>query len=228
MLVYQVSLAPEEGRVAPADETSVRSGVPQAGEADEMVNPNSDAGIIMDCLADRPERFDELVERYAGYVASFAFSRVGNRADAEEIAQETMVRAYENLARLRAPRRFSAWLLGIAEHVAADCLKRRGRSVSLDAAEGGARGASRLHPEGAAPGPAEAAGRAEEHATLLAKISMLQDRYRTVLVLKHQRGLTCEQIAESLGLSTSTVTSRLSRAYAMLRRELKSLEPGLT
>jgi RNA polymerase sigma-70 factor (ECF subfamily) len=223
MLVPQVTLAPEDALHEAEERGLARDlgGAPPRARADAPAHDaDSDAGIIADCLSGKPERFGELVARYAGYVASFALWRTRNRADAEEIAQETMVRAFENLARLRAPRRFSAWLIGIADHIVADCIEKRGRSVSLDAALGGAEGASRLHPEGVAPGPLDAARSSEEQGRLLEAIGGLPERYRTVLVLKHQRDMGCEEIGRSLGLATSTVTSRLSRAYAMLRQRL--------
>ncbi len=226
MPVLQLSLQAQDAQYEhpeqPVQGVGDAHGVDDAGEP---VDENSDVGIIMDCLAEKPERFGELVERYAGYVASFAFSKVRNRSDAEEIAQETMVRAFENLAKLRVPRRFSSWLLGIADHVAMDHLDKRGRSVSLDAVGEGSGGSGRFLPQGGEPGPEQAAGDAEDRRALLDGIAGLADRYRTVLVLKHQRGLSCEEIAKALGLATSTVTSRLSRAYSMLRSNLKGLGP---
>jgi len=191
------------------------------------LDPNSDAAIVRDCLEGNTERFRELVARYTRMVAVFAFSRLGSREAADEVAQETMVRAYEMLPSLRAHRSFSNWLMAIANNITLGILNEQKRSVPLEGpGEGGAGGAVAYL---AASAHARSSKQSEPHAELsrtelwqriLAEVNSLPPRYATVVALKHQGGMSCKEIAESLGLPLGTVTGRLSRAYSILRAKM--------
>lgn len=182
-----------------------------------------DGDIVRACLDGRTELFAELVRRYTNVVATYLFSRVRNKELAEELTQEAMVRAFEFLPRLKAPRSFAGWLLGIAHNTMTRSLEERRRSVPLEDA---ILHASPLHPEDRAAGPAEKLSREELRERALAEVGRLPPRYRIPLMLKYQGEHSCEQIAEFLGVPVGTITSRLSRAYQMLYENLNAAVSG--
>ncbi len=190
--------------------------VPEAVLADP--DGASDGDLVRGCIAGETGLFGALVKRYTGMIISFARSRLGSADVAEEVAQEVMVRAYEELLKLKAPRSFSNWLLGIANHVIIRIHRQRGQEPSLvgvDGFSGGAGGTSPLHP-GVAGGSSED----ERWEGIVAEVNSLPPRYRVVVVLKHLQGMSCKDIADRLAVPMGTVTGRLSRAYAMLRGKL--------
>ncbi len=177
---------------------------------------NSDAAIVAAVLSGETQRFGELVRRYTEMIATFAYVRIRDRDLAEEIAQESMVRAYEKLWSLRVPRRFSEWLTGIASNVTLQALDKRRRAAGLTDAT-----LEEAALEGSGdPQPHQAASNTEEWSRLLAEVDTLDTRYKIPVVLKHQEGLSCDEIAERLGMPAGTVRGRLSRAYGMIRKRL--------
>jgi RNA polymerase sigma-70 factor (ECF subfamily) len=181
----------------------------------------SDAALVFETLEGDREAFGRLVDRYKNLVMSFIAARVP--ADqVDDLGQETFLRGFRVLHTLRNPARFSSWLLGIANHVCVDWHRARRRPVSLDAQpidldEDAAQRRSRP------PRPDEAAEAKEAAQLLLESLDQLPETYRITLVLKHMDGLTCQEIADHLGVALGTVTSRLARAYQMLRDKLDHL-----
>jgi RNA polymerase sigma-70 factor (ECF subfamily) len=179
-----------------------------------------DAKLVAAVLAGAHERYNELVRRYKSLVTTYAFSRVNQRELAEDLAQETFVRAYVALEHLKNPAAFSAWLLSIAHNVCIDHLRTKSRTVSLEGnAEKDSQGQIVLESRRDRP-VVERLADEELRDHILAAIDSLGDEYRATLLLRHVSGLSCEQIAETLGVSLGTVTSRLSRAHRLLRERL--------
>jgi RNA polymerase sigma-70 factor (ECF subfamily) len=156
-----------------------------------------------------PEHFRLLVQRYQKPVFAYLASRMGNSSEAEEAAQESFVRAFLGLKALRKPESFYSWLLGIAGRVA----KERFRS-------------SAQHERDceAAKVMMEDADNAGKEYALEEVIAALPETYRQVIVLRYYDGLSCQEVAVRLGMPLGTVTKTLSRAYALLRQELKARE----
>jgi RNA polymerase sigma factor (sigma-70 family) len=128
------------------------------------------------------------------------------------------VRAFFSLGRLRAAGSFLAWLMGIAERVALEQRRaeRRTREVAAAAAE------ARLEARRPENGPTEG----DDH-ELRRAVAALPEAYRQVVLLRYYADLSCAQVAERLGLPLGTVTKTLSRAYAMLREQLRDeKQPG--
>ena len=192
-----------------------------AGEQDsaaEAPSPpdNSDAAIVAAVLAGETQRFGELVRRYTEMIATFAYVRTRDRDLAEEVAQEAMVRAYEKLWSLRVPRRFGEWLMGIATNVTLQAFEKRRRATGLaDATMEEAALA-----DSGDPSPHQEVSNTEEWSRLLAEVDTLDTRYKIPIVLKHQEGLSCDEIAQRLGMPAGTVRGRLSRAYGIIRKRL--------
>jgi RNA polymerase sigma-70 factor, ECF subfamily len=159
----------------------------------------------------RPEMFRHLVVRYESALIKHLAGRLGDPDEAAEAAQEAMVRAYFALPKLRKAGSFFPWLLGIADRVAREARRaRRRRPASLDPEAV----AGRTEPEPTARGGLE-------DPVLSHAVADLPEPYRQVIVMRFYGDQSCTEISRLLGISLGTVTSRLSRAYAMLRKELR-------
>lgn len=156
-----------------------------------------------------PEDFRLLVQRYQRPLFAYLSGRLGDQLEAEEIAQESFVRAFLSLKKLRQPDSFYAWLLGIAGRVLKEnfrVLQRRERERA--AAESFV---------------ADDQGGAQEY-QLEAAIAALPETYRQMILLRYYEGLSCQEVATRLEIPLGTVTKTLSRAYSMLRQELRARE----
>ena len=186
---------------------------------------DSDALIVERTLRGDGEAYVVLVERYQSAVLAQALAVTGRLADAEDIAQEAFLKAYRALPGLKRPSAFARWLFGITRNTCHDWLRHRQRREAAGLAE---RGAGRVA-DPVDPGavlPAEDAARRETHRLLLAAVTTLPAEYAVAVTLKHQSGMTCAEIAETLDVPLGTVTSRLARAYEMLRRLLEDRAAG--
>lgn len=159
------------------------------------------------CLDGHPDDYRYLVRRYQGALLAHLAGKLGNKDSAEEAAQESLVRAYFNMGRLKKPESFFFWLLGIADHVAKEHQRNKRirqqreaiRSFSQEAGE----------PE------------LSQDYALEAAIARLPEDYRKIVLLRYYANHSCSQIAENLVMPLGTVTKTLSRAYAMLRDSLQ-------
>jgi len=154
--------------------------------------------------------YGQLVERYQRLVVSVAYHQGLELADAEDVAQETFVKAWLALPRYQeSVGSWRAWLCRIAINTARDAL-RRGRSVEeLD---------ERLPDD--ASGPAEQADIEAQRAAVRRALAQLPAASRTVLVLRQYEGLSYAEIAAALGIPIGTVMSRLNYARGHLRELL--------
>ncbi|MEK7449633.1 MAG: sigma-70 family RNA polymerase sigma factor [Planctomycetota bacterium] len=200
----------------------------------------SDEEIVRKCQADpspnvtsggQKQYFQELINRYTRLVFGVAYTLVRDYQAAEDITQETWLRAYDGLHKCTEPSGFSRWLVTITRNCAYEWLRKMkqrtvvntevvnkfasDQSVESVFRQGGPPLAVNLCNQPGAPAP-------ELIKTLLGKIADLSDDQRVVLSLKHQKGMKCEEIAEALGMPIGTVTSTLSRAYRKLRENWKN------
>ena len=170
-----------------------------------MSESGNDKYYIESCLNGRPDDFRYLVRRYQNPLLAYLTGRLSNRAFAEEAAQETFVRAYFGLDKLRNRQSFYSWLLGIATRVAKEQL--RGQSRHLE-----------MKDTLADKAPAE-----PDH-QLQKAIAELPTIYRELILLRYYGRQSCSQIADQLDMPIGTVTKTLSRAYAKLRELLQQKE----
>ena len=169
----------------------------------------TDKEYVQRCQDGHPENFRLLVHRYQGPLFSYLTGRLGNRSQAEEAAQESFVRAFQSLKKLRKPESFYSWLLGIAGRVALEqfrSLKRRQRDREVVETM-----------------MANSADCHEEY-SLDEAIAVLPETYRQVILLRYYEGLSCQKVAQRLDMPLGTVTKTLSRAYALLRQDLQARE----
>ena len=169
----------------------------------------TDKEYVERCRDGHPEDFSLLVKRYQRPLLAYLAGRVGHGGPAEEAAQESLVRAFLSLKKLRKPESFYSWLLGIAGRVA----KEQFRSSARQAAD---REAAETMMSGAAD--------TRQEYPLEEAIASLPESHRQVILLRYYERLSCQEVATRLGLPLGTVTKTLSRAYALLRQELASRE----
>ena len=181
---------------------------------------NDDVQLIQHSLAGDQNAFANLVKKYQKSVHALAWRKVGDFHIAEEITQDTFLQVYKKLATLKDPHRFEGWLYRIASRQCHAWLrKKRMQTQSLEETD------TELieqttYSEYIAEEQAKAATEAQRSIVhkLLAR---LQESERTVVTLHYFGEMTCEEISRFLGVSASTVKSRLRRA----RFRLKKAEP---
>jgi RNA polymerase sigma-70 factor (ECF subfamily) len=166
------------------------------------------------------EAFGVLVERYQRRVANVALAVVHNQDDALELAQETFVRAYENLDKFESRSSFSTWLYRIAANLAIDFWRREGRHVVLRGED--AENELRRMPTERGDSY-KAASRSELSARLSKALEELTPEHRAVILLREVEGLSYDEISEVLQIPRGTVMSRLHYARTHLRTLLKDL-----
>jgi RNA polymerase sigma-70 factor (ECF subfamily) len=195
------------------------------GEAGSPERPGSepdDASLVRRCLKEDPDAFRLLVERYQGEVYSLAFRLVGRVEDAEDLTQETFLRAFRALKRYDPTRPFGAWLHTIATRLCIDHHRRnRAKMVSLTQPEEGSAGEERtIDLEDPSDRPDEDAERSELARRLEALVEELPPDSRAAILLRHQQDLPYEEIARVLQVPLGTVKARIHRARIMLKQKL--------
>jgi len=174
-----------------------------------------DAAISAEELAVRARAgsrgsFDELVVRYRPRLVAFLARRLADAADAEDVAQETFVRAYDHLDRYDATRSFSTWLFAIGKNVAANHAIARTRRDAHERDSGAA---------GDAAGDAVDAAAAGD-LWQRAQAILRPDAYR-ILWLRYAQGMSVREVATELGRSSVAIKVMLFRARRRLLQEVR-------
>jgi len=172
------------------------------------LHEQSDSQLIIRLQADAETALDELMRRYKHPVVNFCYRLLGNATDADDIAQETFVRLYQNRAKIDPAKKLSAWLFAIARNACLDRLRYRHRHPTepLDTA-----------PEPIAPAIADK----EIGDQIAAAVAQLPEDQRTALILAEYHGLSYAEIAGVMKTSEKSVESRLYRAKQTLRVSLR-------
>lgn len=174
---------------------------------------NSDSELIDIACLGNDEAFAKLVETYQNPVYNLCYRMLGEAGAAEDAAQETFWRAYQNLKRYDTQRSFITWILSIAAHYCIDQQrKRRIPLFELDEFPD-----FDLHDPNL-PSPEKQLSLNEEDAALHHLINALQPTDRAAVILKYWHECSEEEIAEMLTLSVSAVKSRLHRARKQLAK----------
>ena len=165
------------------------------------------------------ELFYELIRPYERRVYAAAMAILRNESDAEDVAQEAMLKALRGIGQFRAEARFSTWLIQITVNEAL-MRRRRERSGVIEPIE------DQRDPEGEYTPrefadwreiPSEALERKEVRQRLASALASLDHKYREVFVLRDIEQLNIQETAEALGISVASVKTRLLRARLMLR-----------
>jgi RNA polymerase sigma-70 factor (ECF subfamily) len=182
----------------------------------------TDGDLVRDALAGRTEARDQLVRRFAARVLAHCHAQVRCRQTAEDLAQESLLRAIRGLKSLSDPEKFGAWLRGIAHRV---CLDWHRSPQSRQVSFGSLPAEQSVEETLVEPhdGPEVAADRQEQQRRLLAAIQQLPDECREVIMLYYYQDVTYRDLAQQLGTSAATVNARLTKARMLLREHLAGL-----
>ena len=177
--------------------------------------------IIATILGGEIQLYHELIRPYERSVYLMALSYMKNEADAEDVAQEAIVRGFRKLSSFRAESKFSTWLISITINEARTRLRRQAlvRLESLDQLD---------EDKGISPAllrdwrelPSEAIERDEVRNLIQQAVAQLPDVYRQVFLLRDVEELTTSETAEALNISVPSVKVRLHRARMMLQKQL--------
>ena len=185
--------------------------------------------ILLRRLRERDERaFRELVSIHRDRVYNITFRMLGNRAEAEDVAQEVFITVFKTIHTFREESKFSTWLYRVAVNHCKNRIKylSRRQDRNKDELDETTRGSESSSGNGAIGSPPPSApDRALEGAQmeklLQEAIATLDDEQRTVVVLRDIEDLSIEEICEITGLPDGTVKSRLHRARLVLRKKLQ-------
>lgn len=174
-----------------------------------------DTALVKSCLDGQTQAYGALVEKYSARIINLAYGMMGDRHEAEDIAQEAFVRAYKALPRFERKAKFSSWLYQIALNLCRDRLKARSRH---------AKSAEEETLEGLDADPRDEATQAILQVELSDKmreaINDLPVLYRESFVLRHLQGLDYADVAAITQVPADTVRVRAYRAREMLRQSL--------
>jgi RNA polymerase sigma-70 factor (ECF subfamily) len=190
-----------------------------------------DASLVRRFNAGDESAFEEIMARHRDRMFAIAFAMLRNHADAEEIAQDTFIRAHRGLARFRGDASLATWLHRIALNLARNrfCYffrRRRHATLSLDCAFGDDNRATFADLVASdAPGPVREVAAAEFSDLVAACMPRLGTRAREILTLRNSLNRTYGEIARELGISVGTVKSRIARAREKLRELLTEACP---
>ena len=170
------------------------------------------------------EAFRALVERHSRSVFRLAFRMTGNEQDAEDVVQESFLRAYRQLGRFESRANFGTWLYRITANCAVDMM--RARQARHDQARGESleEGAAAVCSEQA--GPERLARSAEIQRQVSEAMAELSPLERAAFTLRHYEGRTIDEISRTLGLGTSAAKHSVFRAVRKLRAALEPLAPA--
>jgi len=179
----------------------------------------SEEQLVADARGGSSAAFQRLVECYESRVFRVAKSIARCHEDAEEIMQDAFVQAYKNLSRFRGDSRFYTWLVRIT--INEGLMKRRRRrltEISIDLQTDDGYVPCEIEDWG--PNPEQRYSQEELHCILETTIAQLSPSYRIVFQLRDVEGLSTEETAQALALTTTTVKTRVRRARLQLRELL--------
>ena len=190
------------------------------------VQQSSEVELIRRVRDGEGDLFYELIRPYERRVYSAAFAILRNGADAEDAAQEAMLKAFKHIRQFREEARFSTWLIQIAVNEAR-MRRRKDHAELMEPIADRQDESGNYTPRDFADWreiPSETLERKEVREKLAQALASLGDIYRDVFVLRDMQHLSIEETAAALGISTASVKTRLLRARLMLR---DLLAPGL-
>ncbi len=185
---------------------------PRPVQADD--GDSGDLALVDSLRRGEPQAFETLVLTYQHRIFSISLRMLGDRGEAEEVAQEVFLRVHRSIRNFRGEAKISTWLYAITSRLCLNRLKSRGRTRPA-----GDTTLARI-PDGQ-PGPGAALEASELEAALHRAIAELDDERRIVVVLRDLHGLAYEEIAAALELPLNTVRSRLHRARMELKERLE-------
>ncbi len=167
--------------------------------------------------------YEEILNRFRGQIFNLIYRMVRNKIEAEDLTQETFIKAFNALATFNAEYAFSTWLYKIAVNNCIDHFrKKRLKTYPIDnpiqAKDGELQ---REFPDTTFQGPETVLLSREKSLQIQEAIDSLPEKYRTAIVLRHSEDQSYEEIADQLHIPIGTVKVRIFRAREMLKKRLK-------
>lgn len=189
---------------------------------ERMETAEADAQAVARARAGDPEAFQALVARHGRAVFRLAYRMTRNEHDAEDVVQETFLKAYRSLDRFEDRSQFGSWVYRIAANCALDLLRARGRrDARLAPVEDDA-----LEPLAGMASPDPAPDRLVESQRVRRRVEVamarMSDLERSAFTLRHFEGLSIEEIGSALGLDTSAAKQSVFRAVRKVREAFRS------
>ena len=181
----------------------------------------SDAAVVRRVRGGETDAFRVLVERYSHTLFRLAYRMTGNEQDAEDVVQESFLRAFRHLGRFDLQRSFAAWLHRIAANCSINVLRRR-PPLTLETGNAGEALAS---VPANTLAPDSMASNMDLHLRVQSALSRLTHRERAAFVLRHFEGKSIAEICAALKVGSSAAKHDVFRAVQKIRR---ALEPFLT
>lgn len=179
---------------------------------------------IAQALSGDQRAYAALVEKHKGPVFHIVFKIVRNQDAANDLVQETFMKAFSSLASYRSEYRFSTWLYKIAANSSIDYLrKRRINALSLDQPVETQDGQMEFEVADNTHNPEKDLVRKQQRFSIDEAIQSLPDKYREVIIYRHKDDKSYEEIADSLGIPVGTVKARIFRARELLKKKLRNV-----
>lgn len=176
----------------------------------------ADAELVREAIRGGEGSFEELVRRYQRPIVGYVYRMLGDYESALDVSQEVFIKVHNSLARFDSGFKFSTWIYRIAHNAAIDHMRRNSANTfSLETEN--ADGAYELQVECQKPSPEKLRELSEWRTEIEAVIAELPVAYRELIILRHGRDLSYDEIAEVTELPLGTVKNRLFRAREMMR-----------
>jgi RNA polymerase sigma factor (sigma-70 family) len=186
-----------------------------------MSHPTT-AELIQKALENDQQAYAEIVSRFRNQIFNFVLGMVKDRAEAEDLTQESFIKAFRALATFNSEYAFSTWLYKIAANNCIDHFrKKRLVTYSLDAPINAKDGELKRDFPDKQQGPEGGLISKEKSVQIQQAIDSLPEKYRIAIMLRHKQDKSYEEIAEELDIPLGTVKVRIFRAREMLKLKLR-------
>lgn len=184
--------------------------------------PQTDAAAVALARDGDSEAFRALVERHSRAVYRLAYRMTGSPHDAEDVVQETFLRAYRQLARFESRANFGTWVHRIAVNCSIDLIRARPyRETPHDTSDFEQFGHAVESTDATGTSPERLMLSTEVHARIGDAMSGLSRMERAAFMLRHMEGRSIEEISQSLGLKTNATKHSIFRAVRKMRAALE-------
>ena len=192
---------------------------PTSVNISERMNAPEPSWLISECIAGNHAAIEMLVRQYEAGVFKLAYSILGDEADANEVTQETFIAVLKSLRTYQEKKTFKAWIYTIALNLSRSQLRKRKIIERLKMTVGGI---FRIETQKQVT-PEDEVIKTEKEAAIWNELNKLDERHRTVVVLRYFHELSISEISEIMSINEGTIHSRLHTARERLRDALQSM-----
>jgi RNA polymerase sigma-70 factor, ECF subfamily len=185
----------------------------------------TDAAVVAQVLAGDRDAFRVLVERHSRSIFRVVYRMTGNQQDAEELLQETFLRAYKSLARFELRSSFTTWLYRIAVNRTLDFLNAKKTHITMketyEIVDNPEPDESQVQVPATGPGPDRMLLSAEMKRKIAGAMGLLTPAERVAFTMRHMEGRSIEEISQALNLKVNAAKNSVFRAVQKLRQQLE-------